>query len=48
MTMITAFLFLFFKRCYLFIFEEGEGGRKRGRETLACNPDMCPDWELNL
>ena len=41
-----------FLRFYLFL-ERGEGrekdkgGRKRGREILACNPGMLPDWELN-
>ena len=45
----------FFKRFYLFL----EGGGKRGKHQyvvvsfapptgdLACNPGMCPDWELN-
>ena len=49
----------FFKES-LFIFREGKGGRKRGRETsvgcllhapnwdLVHNPVMCLDWELNL
>ena len=47
-------LVLSFLRFYLFTFREGEGGRKRGKETyvpptedLAHNPGMCPDWELN-
>ena len=46
------------KRFYLFIFRQGKGERKGGRETSmcghmpptgdqACNPGMCPDWELN-
>ena len=26
----------FFKKDYLFIFKEGKGGRKRGRETSMC------------
>ena len=34
----------FFFRFSLFIFREGKGGRK----TLACNPGMRTDWELNL
>ena len=34
----------FFKRCYLFIFKDGEGRRKRGREILMCerNIDRLP------
>ena len=39
-TIQTEFLILFFrvffKRFYLFIFREGKGGRKRGRETSMC------------
>ena len=57
-----SFSFRFKKKkdfIYLF-FREGQGRRKRGKETsmcgclssapywdLACNPGMCPDWELN-
>ena len=48
---------LFFKRFYLFIFKtEGKRGRKKHQcvvasdtsptGDLACNPGMCPDWEL--
>ena len=50
---------IFLKILFIYV-KEGEGRRKRGRETsmygcllltltgdLACNPGMCPDWELN-
>ena len=48
-----------FLRFYLFIFREGEGEREGevhqcvvGSHAppsgdLACDPGMCPDWELN-
>ena len=49
---IGGFFFFFFFFRILFIFREGKGRRKRGRETsmcgclshgdLACNPGMCP------
>ena len=49
----------FILRVYLFIFREGEERRKGEKHQcvvaslvpptgdLACNPGMCPDWELN-
>ena len=55
--MASYAVFNFFKDFIYFLREKG--GRKRGRETsacgfahpptgdLACNPGMCPDWELN-
>ena len=48
-----------FLRFYLFIFREGKGGREGEKHQcvvasgalptgdLACNPGMCPRWELN-
>ena len=50
------YFFLFFKKI-LFIFRERKGERKKHQcvvasqgpptEGLACNPSLCPDWELN-
>ena len=49
----------FFLRFDLFIFREGKGGRKRGRETSMCGcllhapywgpgpGGLCPNWESN-
>ena len=41
---VKYFLMYFKKRYYLFIFREGKGGRKRGRETSMCGwlPLACP------
>ena len=40
---------LFFQRFYLFIFREGKGGRKGGRETSVCVCLCCsPYWEPGL
>ena len=39
---VFSFLF-FFLRFYLLVEREREGET----ENLACNPGMCPDWELN-
>ena len=56
---MCSFLYHHFKNIYLFIFREGKGRGKRGKHQcvvpsrapptgdLACNPGMCPDWELN-
>ena len=33
---MNDFYISFFKKSYLFIFREGKGGRKRGRETSMC------------
>ena len=39
----------FFKRFYLFIFREGKGGKKRGRETLICGClSHAPYWGPGL
>ena len=50
---------MFFKRCYLFLERgEGEREEEKHQSSvgasrtppagdLACNPGMCPDWELN-
>ena len=36
-------------RFYLFIFRErGREGEREGERDLVCNPDKCPDGELNL
>ena len=52
-------IYLFFLRLYLFIFREGKGEREGEKHQcvvasqapptgdLACNPGMCPEWELN-
>ena len=57
---VCCFDFVIFIRFYLFIFREGEGGRKKGKYErvvvsgapppggLACNPATCPDWKWNL
>ena len=42
----TYFIY-FLKILFVYFYREEKGGRKRGRETVACNPGMCPDWELN-
>ena len=49
----TFYLFLpvysFKKRFYLFIFREGKGGRKRGREIAMCGCVLCaPYWGSGL
>ena len=37
--------FFIYKRFYLFIFREGKGERKRGRETSMCGcPLRVPYW----
>ena len=42
-------ILFFFLRFYLFIFERGKGGRKRGRETSMCGCFSCvPSWEPGL
>ena len=39
---------LFLLKILLIYFQrEGKGGRTRGRETLACNPGLRPNWEPN-
>ena len=55
----VLYIFLeFLKKIYLFL-ERGEGRKKERETSvcgclsapptgdLACNPGMCPDWELN-
>ena len=44
MHQVELFSFLFIKKD-LFIFREGKGGRKRGRETSMCGCLLCaPYW----
>ena len=37
----------FFKTLFIYFWREGKGGRNRRKETLARNPGMGPDQELN-
>ena len=55
--MLNGTVFYFFKICiYLLFLERGREGEKHQcvvasyvppTVDLACNPGMCPDWQLN-
>ena len=54
-----SYSFFFFKTLFIFTEREREGKREGEKyqclvascmpptRDLACNPGMCPDWELN-
>ena len=55
-TLYTVYGIFFFKRFFIIFRERGREGEKHqcvvashvaSTGDLACNPGMCPDWELN-